>query len=216
MPSRPQPPLPASCSDSSLPQQTMQNRAVLSRLNCPAGSGGARQTRVTYGGSGSAASRARLGPGPQTPRWPISQYRGESARHWACAGQPWQMAIAAEACRRARSASALAGNHWSGSRLTQRHRACRMTQDHDDRPVTGWRPAGSGPRSAAAEVACGVLESGRGGWQLSHLISPSQDIELRAVSRQRTLECAVWCVRAGPCLGGGCPPAADLPAGPGR
>src|SRR5215475_7128810 len=59
------------------------------------------------------------------------------------------MAIAAAASWRARSASALAGNHWSGSRLTYRHRACRMTQDHDDRPVTGPGPDGSGARMAA-------------------------------------------------------------------
>src|SRR5262249_38959355 len=76
-------------------------------------------------------------------------YRSDIARHWARTGQPWQMAIAAEASWRAGCASALAGNHWSGSRLTYRHRACRMTQDHDDRPVTGCRPAGSGPRLAA-------------------------------------------------------------------
>ena len=41
-----------------------------------------------------------------------------------------QTVIAAAASRRALSASALAGNHWSGSRLLSAQRAFLMTRTH--------------------------------------------------------------------------------------
>ena len=95
-----------------------QQQAVLSRLNLPIEDqvGEARSHHLLRIWFRSVARSAETRP-PQTLCWPTSQDRSDIARHWARAGQPWQMAIAAAASWRAGSASALAGNHWSGSRL---------------------------------------------------------------------------------------------------
>jgi hypothetical protein len=67
---------------------------------------------------------------PQTPCWPISQDRSDSSRHWVRTKQVTQTVIAAAASWRALPASALAGNHWSGSRLLSAQRAFLMTRAH--------------------------------------------------------------------------------------
>jgi hypothetical protein len=67
---------------------------------------------------------------PQTPCWPISQDRSDSSRHWVRTKQVTQTVIAAAASWRALSAWALAGNHWSGSRLLSAQRAFLMTRAH--------------------------------------------------------------------------------------
>jgi uncharacterized delta-60 repeat protein len=67
---------------------------------------------------------------PQTPCWPISQNRSDSSRHWVRTKQVTQTVIAAAASWRALPASALAGNHWSGSRLLSAQRAFLMTRAH--------------------------------------------------------------------------------------
>jgi len=60
----------------------------------------------------------------------MSQYRGESARHWLRTGQSLQMAIAAAASCRTCCSPGVTGNHTSASRLLAEHRACRMTRAH--------------------------------------------------------------------------------------
>jgi putative Mn2+ efflux pump MntP len=69
----------------------------------------------------SSARSAATRP-PQTPCWPMSQCRSDSARHSARTRQELQMAIAAAASWRALPASALTGNHSSGSRPASAHR----------------------------------------------------------------------------------------------
>jgi len=84
---------------------------------------------------------------PQTPCWPTSQCRSESARHWLRTGQSLQMAIAAAASCRACCAPGLTGNHTSASRLLSEHRACRMTRAH------AWLLTGAGAGTPSGHTA---------------------------------------------------------------
>jgi hypothetical protein len=95
---------------------------------------------------------------PQTPCWPISQCRSDSSRHWVRTRQVVQTVIAAAASWRALSASALTGNHWSGSRVLSAQRSYLTTRgpqgligERDGRRRI--RRPGSRPRSGCGRSA---------------------------------------------------------------
>jgi len=129
------------------------------------------------------AARSAATRPPQTPCWPISQCRSDSARHSARTTQVVHTVIAAAASWRALPISTLTGNHWSGSRPLSVQRACLITRTHNARSVNGMATGGYGgpPVARSTAGAAGPSSAGAGVRETAICFPLSQNLRHRGM-----------------------------------